>query len=694
MKDCLQKLKINKKAILVFFVVTWLFIYIVNQITPQIAYADTFTPSINFDVSSYHISIQIDEENNYTITEKILIDYDVYRQGVILSVADTITLYLDDLEGDGYVAKSYYTDVADLDVKTYSGDLIALDTDGVITGGMLTEYSGKIEYLTNYVDIYTTDGAILNSSTSYVHEVSYTMEFGFDKLDSYDFFYYNLVSTDLVEDIDHVSFDVTLPSNFDYTFNNDSDESTIKFFSQTDVSVANMFANEDINNFAIVDNKISGVFDGMLGAGDGLTIRVVLPNDYFNTQYDPSTDYILLGFFILLLLGGLATFYSVKGRKQTVIPVVNFYPPDNMTPAKMGYLYDGRVDSKDITSLIIYWAQKGYLKIKEDKNEKITLIKIKDLPSGVGVRSYEKTVFNGIFKSKDEVKMSSLKNKFYKTMAEAKKQVKTDLPYDVFDKKTTKAKNTLQALAVLVFAFTIFKLAIASVFPILFGIFPLDLPIIAVILLGAGLSFFLVYNLIQVFSDEKNYDAKKYKIFIFTSIFLGALYVFIIIFWFGDIYNDMFYLKYISIFLGLFLSYLAAKSRSRTKRSAEHAGNIMGFKNYLMTAEKDRIEMLVKEDPEYFYNVLAYTYVLDVTDAFAKKFEAIALEDPDWYVSTSFNNHTFSIVVLSNRMQSSLNSMSNSLSSAPSNSGSGGGYGGGGGGGGFSGGGAGGSGMR
>lgn len=47
---------------------------------------------------------------------------------------------------------------------------------------------------------------------------------------------------------------------------------------------------------------------------------------------------------------------------------------------------------------------------------------------------------------------------------------------------------------------------------------------------------------------------------------------------------------------------------------------VLGFKNYLNTAEKGQLETLVNDDPDYFYNILPYTYVLGVSDKWISTF--------------------------------------------------------------------------
>ena len=124
----------------------------------------------------------------------------------------------------------------------------------------------------------------------------------------------------------------------------------------------------------------------------------------------------------------------------------------------------------------------------------------------------------------------------------------------------------------------------------------------------------------------------------------------------------------------------------RTPYGNEILGKLRGFKRFLETAEKPQLESLVAENPEYFYNILPYTYALGVSDVWISQFETIALQAPNWYDSTdTFNMHTFGTF-----MTTTMASASTAMSSSPSSN-SGGGSSGGGSSGGGSGGGGGGS---
>ena len=116
-------------------------------------------------------------------------------------------------------------------------------------------------------------------------------------------------------------------------------------------------------------------------------------------------------------------------------------------------------------------------------------------------------------------------------------------------------------------------------------------------------------------------------------------------------------------------------------------GKIRGFKTFLETAEKDRLEKMVSKEPTYFYDILPFTYVLGVSSVWIKKFESITLAPPSWYDSSDdfemvgFTHFMDSTMEEANRvMNSSPVSSSDSSSSSSSGGGSSGGGSGGGGG--------------
>ena len=136
----------------------------------------------------------------------------------------------------------------------------------------------------------------------------------------------------------------------------------------------------------------------------------------------------------------------------------------------------------------------------------------------------------------------------------------------------------------------------------------------------------------------------------------------------------------------LFAKYMPAK----TKAGASAYLHILGFQEFLNRAEKDRLERM--KDMNLFSRFLPYAIALDVADNWAKAFEGIYQDPPDWYVSPG-GFRTFTPYLFTHSIDSMTSDLSSAMFSAPRGSGTGGGGGGGGfGGGGFSGGGFGGGG--
>lgn len=103
--------------------------------------------------------------------------------------------------------------------------------------------------------------------------------------------------------------------------------------------------------------------------------------------------------------------------ERSHLPLV-YHPINHFTPAQIGTIYDEKVNLKDIVGEIVELGRLGYLKIKKISRKKFfgnendyLFIKIdKDLSP---LKEYQRFLLEKIFKSKNEVKISQLKNKFY-----------------------------------------------------------------------------------------------------------------------------------------------------------------------------------------------------------------------------------------------------------------------------------------
>lgn len=117
---------------------------------------------------------------------------------------------------------------------------------------------------------------------------------------------------------------------------------------------------------------------------------------------------------------------------------------------------------------------------------------------------------------------------------------------------------------------------------------------------------------------------------------------------------------------------------AKTRAGASVYMDILGFQEFMHRAEKDKLERI--GDKDLFSKFLPYAIALDVVDSWAKAFEGIYQEPPEWYVSHG-EFRTFSPYSFSRSLNSATSSLSSAIFSSPRGSGvsvGGGGFGGGG----------------
>lgn len=140
---------------------------------------------------------------------------------------------------------------------------------------------------------------------------------------------------------------------------------------------------------------------------------------------------------------------------------------------------------------------------------------------------------------------------------------------------------------------------------------------------------------------------------------------------------------------------------TKTKKGVLAREHILGLKEYMSVAEKDRIEFhnapaktqatqagRPEKNPKHFEKLLPYALALGVSKEWGEQFKDIYKKQPDWYSDNTGNS--FSSVALASSLGTFQSSANTVVSSSPSSASSGGsGFSGGGGGGGFGGGGGG-----
>ncbi len=121
------------------------------------------------------------------------------------------------------------------------------------------------------------------------------------------------------------------------------------------------------------------------------------------------------------------------GRDKPVDRVAEYLPepPDSLAPSLAGTLLDDSADMQDIVASIVDLARRKAISITEEKEEGFfrmgTDFVYRRERRDVPLQPFELELLQGVFGSKDEVRLSDLKNKFYKEIPAIKQSMYADL---------------------------------------------------------------------------------------------------------------------------------------------------------------------------------------------------------------------------------------------------------------------------
>ena len=103
---------------------------------------------------------------------------------------------------------------------------------------------------------------------------------------------------------------------------------------------------------------------------------------------------------------------------------------------------------------------------------------------------------------------------------------------------------------------------------------------------------------------------------------------------------------------------------SRTDDYTDQLNKILGFKDFIESVEKDRLETMIEENPELYYKVLPYAQVLGVSDIWEDKFKSIRINPPSWAVGYG-GFDMFDLIVFNHVMRSMNRNMVTTMTSRP-----------------------------
>lgn len=358
----------------------------------------------------------------------------------------------------------------------------------------------------------------------------------------------------------------------------------------------------------------------------GITLEFALPEgalaDYTATRiFTDDMGKILLGGIGAVALAFVVLIFTRK--QEELISVVNVKPPEGMDPMKMGKWLDGAVNDEDVTSMIYYFANKGYLRIDmTDENDPELIGCVHALPESAS--AYEKTLFNGLFKAARQngaykaARISECVGKFYDAMQKAKMQVPN--PPTMYE-----VKSILGYLGG----------AVISVLYALIVCFAMGARLGGDYTYPAGLVFAIPVALIAILGYINENYRYKWKPAMRRGMLIAQVAIAVAFTAINTLLATRFVMtewEKLALCLGVFgACFMTQGALSRSENYLKILGQILGFKDFIVVTEEDKIKFMLEENPELYYDVLPYAQVLGVTDEWEEKFQKLTIEPPSWY---------------------------------------------------------------
>ena len=340
---------------------------------------------------------------------------------------------------------------------------------------------------------------------------------------------------------------------------------------------------------------------GTLTPAENLTVNLTIPRRSLGIVA-PSAAQRLLWFFAanwyaaipLVVLVGMFLLWLKKGKdpaKGTIAPW--FDAPPGMDPGEAGVLIDDRVDLRDISAMVIGLAAKGYLKIQEVREEELGVAaKVKDFLRHSSPLDYEflkQKPADGPLSEAERTLLDALFDS-----AHAEKRTLSSLENEFY--------KTLPTLKSQLYASLIKK----------------------------------GYYRGNPERVRRSYASAAGSL-VALGIGLGVV-------------TGSFYLGAAIAVSGLVVLAFSPIMPRKTRKGVEALQDLLGLAEYMQRAEVKKMEFhdAPEKSPRLFEKLLPYAIALNLTGIWAKQFEGMLQEPPNWYAGRTpvFNGHLFALSML------------------------------------------------
>ena len=538
-----------------------------------------------------------------------------------------------------------------------NSDIVILN---VTLDGKEVDY--KTENLINGIRIYIGSKHYSVSKGEHTYQIQYLAKNQIVVKDSKEEIYWNVTGNFWSFPINHASVSIYLPNN------NTSTMSDYHAWTGKQGKKQQNYQAELFPEYLYFQTNMP------LKPFEGFTIKASWSQGLVTNSSDPIIKFFKQNIFWFLSIVALLWFpiftfiawkkLGIDPPKGAIFP--QYKAPNELSPAATRYILHKYYSSECFSVALMNMAYKGYLSIEQLEDDEY-ILKKKYKAGNNRLSNGEKTLLSNLFGSnKKQIKISETYNAQIKI---ANKELNKSLKFEYKDKCY---RNNIHAIIVGVLISLLALFFSWAHFFNFSNYASSNLFISAAAIIGSVVALHIIrkpvkkliaviiplFVLLMALINEGNTVYVAYIFIVFAIIAINALFYYLV--------------------------------QSPTIFGRKLLDKIAGFKMYLETAEKDRMELMNPPEmtPQLFEQFLPYALALGVENSWSKQFnqamktQGTSIDDyqPDWYVGTNFNNFEMSSVATA--INSGLASSVASASIPPSSSSGSGGFSGGGGGGG------------
>lgn len=551
----------------------------------------------------------VHKDNSWTVTERFDVEFLEARHGIFRSFP---TVFVQYREVDGKKQKYNY-------VITY---------ENIRVPGESYELTKNDDQQHDLILRLGSESVTLNGPHTYTME--YTLRYPDDRITDYDEVVHTVLGHACNTTVDRfdfrIEFEKKLPKNF---------ADNLQVYSGKWGSQENSVGVEcHVEGNCIVGSARN------IKPYKAITIAAPLPEGFWidPPAVSPNLSYLLLGVAGVLLLFIIVYLITHQRHRPTV--VYEYAPPAGISSAEVGTIIDDSADLGDLTSLIIWWGSRGYLKIVEHsarwRRNDIELIKLRDLPDDAP--AYQKQFWSVFFKGDSaligqpqRVLLSSLGDKH-----EAISSALAALSRHFADERKLVKTDTKTVLL-----FTAYVVVAALAMGMSSSIEPFHMP--TMVLAGAfwALPVYIV-AMVRLSTSGKDLITSTVRRLLRYVVF-GVLAVANVALFANYGYNapDMYWplaIYAVIIASGWGIAAFAGRFKEDTPYRREMMGRLLGFREFIEKSELPMLKSQVDENPHFFFDILPFAIVFGLSDKWCKQFEKLGIVPPDWYETDRLNN--------------------------------------------------------